>query len=144
MSFNKLIVVGNLGRDVELRYTPQGTAVADFSVATTEGKKNKNGEWDNITTWFKCTAWGKTAENCNKNLEKGSQVYLEGRLSEEKWTDKDGNERTSLCVNVDSVQFLTKKASSDSEETFSGEETTKVETKGKAKGKAASDEDIPF
>ena len=112
MSFNKLIAVGNLGRDVELKYTPSGMAVANFSIATTESKKNKDGEYDKVTTWFKCTAWGKQAENCGKYLAKGSRVYLEGRLSEEKWQDKDGNERSSLVVNISDVQFIEKKEES--------------------------------
>lgn len=136
MIFAKITIIGNLGGDPELRYTPQGTAVANFSIATTEGKKNKNGEWENITTWFKCTTWGKQAENCAKNLEKGSPTYLEGRLSEEKWQDKDGNERTSLHVNVSDVQFLEKKEQA-MEATVSGE--------NKSSGKKDKNEDdIPF
>lgn len=133
MSFNKIILVGNLGKDVELRYTANGMAVANFSVATTEGNKDANGEWQNTTTWFKCTAWGKQAESCNKNLEKGTKVYLEGRLSEEKWKDKDGNDRTTLTVKVSDVQFLEKRdtalaasAGEGSTGDFSG--TTEVST----------------
>lgn len=139
MSFNKLTVVGNLGRDPELRYTPQGTAVCDFSVATTESKKDKDGNYVDNTTWFKCIAWGKQAENANKYLSKGSQVYLDGRLSEEKWNDRDGNERTSLVVNVSDIQFLSKKVatSEEPEESFSGTKTTAVKA---PKG----DTDIPF
>ncbi len=80
MSFNKIIVVGNLGRDPELRYTPQGNAVCDFSVATNEKKRDKAGEMQNVVTWFRVTLWGKQAENASKYLTKGSPVYIEGRL----------------------------------------------------------------
>jgi single-strand DNA-binding protein len=100
-SFNVITIVGNLGRDPELRYTPQGKAVADFTVATNE---KRNGE--EIVTWFKCTLWGNTAEAAAKYLTKGSQAYITGRLSVEEWTDKDGNNRHTLSVNASDVQFL--------------------------------------
>src|SRR5438034_11698708 len=80
MSFNKIIIVGNLGRDPELRYTPQGTAVCDFSVATNERRKDQSGEMKDETTWFKVTFWGRQAEVASQYLTKGRQVYIEGRL----------------------------------------------------------------
>ena len=91
MSFNKIIIVGNLGRDPELRYTPQGVAVCDFSMATNERKRDKSGETQEVATWFRVTLWRNQAENAAKYLKKGSQVYIEGRLSMEEWTDRDGN-----------------------------------------------------
>lgn len=106
MSFNKIIVVGNLGRDPELRYTPQGNAVCDFSVATNEKKRDKAGELQNVVTWFRVTLWNKQAENASKYLTKGSSVYIEGRLRIEEWTDRDGNNRYSLEVNASDMQFL--------------------------------------
>lgn len=106
MSFNKIIIVGNLGKDPELRYTPQSTAVANISVATTEKKRNSDGEYDNVTTWFRVTLWGKQAENAAKYLTKGSPVYLEGRLTIEEWTDRDNNNRFTLNVNATDMQFL--------------------------------------
>lgn len=106
MSFNKIIVVGNLGRDPELRYTPQGTAVCNFSMATNERRKDKNGEQQDITTWFRVTVWGKQAETASKYLTKGRNVYIEGRLHVEEWTDKDGKQRHTLEVNASDVQFL--------------------------------------
>lgn len=106
MSFNKIIVVGNLGRDPELRYTPQGNAVCDFSVATNEKKRDKAGELQNVVTWFRVTLWNKQAENASKYLTKGSAVYIEGRLRIEEWTDRDGNNRYSLEVNATDMQFL--------------------------------------
>ncbi len=106
MSFNKVIVVGNLGRDPELRYTPQGTAVCDFSIATNEKKRDKAGEMQNVTTWFRVTLWNKLAENASKYLTKGSPVYIEGRLRIEEWTDKDGKNRSTLEINGTDMQFL--------------------------------------
>src|SRR5215813_7371309 len=79
-SFNKIIVVGYLGRDPELRYTPDGTPVCNFSVATTERRKDKSGEFRDVTTWFTVNMWGRQAEVANQYLAKGKQVYIEGRL----------------------------------------------------------------
>jgi single-strand DNA-binding protein len=106
MSFNKIIVVGNLGRDPELRYTPQGNAVCSFSLATNEKRRDKSGEFQDVTTWFRVTLWGNQAENASKYLAKGRPVYIEGRLRTEEWTDRDGNTRTSLEVNATEMQFL--------------------------------------
>ena|SRR6185369_2139787 len=106
MSFNKIIIVGNLGRDPELRYTPQGTAVCDFSVATNERRKDQTGETKDETTWFKVTFWGRQAEVASQYLTKGRQVYIEGRLRAREWTDKDGRVRTSLEVNGSELQML--------------------------------------
>ena len=106
MSFNKVIVVGNLGRDPELRYTPQGTPLCTFSIASNERRKAPTGEPQDITTWFRVTVWGKQAENVSRYLSKGRKVYLEGRLHVEEWTDRDGKPRQSLEVNASEVQFL--------------------------------------
>jgi single-strand DNA-binding protein len=106
MSFNKIIIVGNLGRDPELRYTPQGTAVCNFSVATNERRRDKAGEQQDVTTWFRVNAWGRQAENVSKYLSKGRRVYVEGRLHVEEWTDRDGKTRYTLEVNASDIQFL--------------------------------------
>jgi single-strand DNA-binding protein len=106
MSFNKVILVGNLGRDPELRYTPQGTPVCNFSVATTERRKDREGEQQETTTWFKITMFGRQAENASQYLVKGSSVYLEGRLKLSEWTDKEGKTRTTLEVTGTEMQFL--------------------------------------
>ena len=100
-SFNKITIVGYLGRNPELRYTPNGTAVCDFSMATSE----KKGDAD-VTTWFKVTVWGKQAEVANQYLTKGTQVYIEGRVSLREYTDRDGNKRTSLEVNATDMKFI--------------------------------------
>ncbi|HEY0003813.1 MAG TPA: single-stranded DNA-binding protein [Pyrinomonadaceae bacterium] len=106
MSFNKIIVVGNLGRDPELRYTPQGTPVCTFSLASNERRKNNAGEQQDITTWFRVTVWGKQAETVSRFLAKGRSVYVEGRLHVEDWTDKEGKSRYTLEVNASEVHFL--------------------------------------
>jgi single-strand DNA-binding protein len=105
-SFNKIFIVGYLGKAPELRYTPQGTAVCNFSVATTERRKDVAGEMRDNTTWFRVTAWGRTAEICAEYLHKGSQAFIEGRLSQREYTDRDGNQRYTLEVNASDVQFL--------------------------------------
>ena len=106
MSFNKIIVVGNLGRDPELRYTPQGNAVCSFTMATNEKRRDKAGEMQDVTTWFKITLWGKQAETASKYLSKGRPVYIEGRLRIEEWTDRDNNNRFTLEVNATDMQFI--------------------------------------
>ena len=106
MSFNKIILVGNLGRDPELRYTPQGAAVCSFSMATNEKRKDKSGESQDVTTWFKVTLWRNQAENAAKYLTKGSPVYIEGRLRIEEWTDRDNNKRYTLDVQATDMQFI--------------------------------------
>ena len=106
MSFNKIIVVGNLGRDPEMRFTPQGTAVCSFTLATNERRKDKAGEQQDVTTWFRVTVWGKQAETVSKYLTKGRNVYVEGRLHVGEWADKDGKQRYTLEVNASDVRFL--------------------------------------
>jgi single-strand DNA-binding protein len=110
MSFNKITIVGYLGRDPELRYTPQGTAVCNFSVATTEKRKNARGEQEEHTIWFRVTTWGRQAELAAEYLAKGRQIYVEGRLRLEQYTDRDGNPRTSAEVNASDIQFLGQRA----------------------------------
>ena len=93
-SVNKVILVGNLGRDAELRYTPGGAAVATLNLATTETWKDKEGQKKEDTQWHRVILWGKTAETLQDYLTKGKQIYVEGKLQTRKWKDKDGNENT--------------------------------------------------
>lgn len=157
MSFNKIIVVGNLGRDPELRYTPQGTAVCDFSIATNEKKRDKSGEMQDVTTWFRITTWNKQAETASKYLTKGKSVYIEGRLRVEEYTDRDGKTRFSLEVNATDMQFLgggnAEHSSGSSSSSSSGNEFSQVndndfdsrDSKPVAGNTASpSDDDIPF
>jgi single-strand DNA-binding protein len=107
MSFNKIIVVGNLGRDPEMRYTPQGTPVCTFSLASNERRKSSvGGEQQDITTWFRVKVWGKQAEAVSRYLSKGRSVYVEGRLHVEDWIDREGKPRYTLEVNASDVQFI--------------------------------------
>ena len=110
MSFNKITIVGYLGRDPELRYTPQGTALCKMSIATTEKRKNVAGESEEHTTWFRVTVWGRQAELANEYLAKGRQVYIEGRLRLEEYTDREGQKRISAEVSATDVQFLGQRA----------------------------------
>jgi single-strand DNA-binding protein len=103
---NKIIVIGNLGRDPELRYTPTGQMVASFSVATNRRYKTASGEQREETEWFNCMAYGKLAETCNAYLSKGQQVYAEGRLTSRTYQTRDGQTRHSNDITVREIQFL--------------------------------------
>ena len=105
-SVNKVILIGNLGRDPEVRYLPSGDAVANFSIATTEKWKDKSGEMQEQTEWHRISFFGRQAEICGEYLRKGSSVYVEGRLQTRKWTDKEGNERTTTEIRGDRMQML--------------------------------------
>ena len=104
---NKAILLGNLGKDPEVRYTQSGSAVANFSIATTERRKQGE-EWVDHTEWHNIVVFGKTAENCGQYLQKGSQIYLEGRIQTRKWEDRDGNTKYMTEVVAFDVQFLSR------------------------------------
>ncbi len=104
---NKVIIVGRLGTDPEIRYTQQGSAVANFSVATSETWVDKaNGSKQEKTEWHRIVVWGKTAELCSQYLQKGRQVYLEGKLQTRQWDDKEGVKRYTTEIVAQTVQFL--------------------------------------
>lgn len=105
-SVNRVIIVGNLGRDAELRYTGGGAAVASFSVATTEVWKDRDGQRQEQTEWHRISLWGKPAEAVSQYLTKGKQVFVEGRLQTRKWKDKEGQERSTTEVKADRVVLL--------------------------------------
>ncbi len=105
-SVNKVILVGNLGRDAEVRYTPGGAAVARFSIATTEVWNDKGGQRQERTEWHNIDLWGKQAESLSEYLVKGKQVYIEGRLQTDEYTDKDGVKRKSTKVRCEKVVLL--------------------------------------
>jgi single-strand DNA-binding protein len=162
MSVNKVILVGRLGRDPETRYTGGGQAVANFSVATDETYKDRNGERQKRTEWHKIVVWGKQAEIAQQYLKKGSLIFIEGRIQSREWQDKEGQKRTSFEIVATNFRMLggradgaaagagagaTRSGADDfdhqaapSEDTYSG---------GGAGGHASagpeiSDEDIPF
>ena len=103
---NKVILIGNLGRDPELRHTQNGQAVANFSLATTENWTDKSGERQERTEWHRIVAWGRTGELCAQYLSKGRTAYIEGRLQTREWEDREGNKRTTTEINALAVQFL--------------------------------------
>jgi single-strand DNA-binding protein len=140
MSFNKIILVGNLGRDPELRYTPQGTPVCSFTVATNEKRKDRAGETQDFTTWFRVTLWGRQAETASQYLTKGRPVYIEGRLRLEEYTDREGNKRHSLEVNATDIHFI---GSNRSDESL-GEAKAATTIGHRATEPDMSDDDIPF
>jgi single-strand DNA-binding protein len=136
--FHTLILIGNLGRDPEMRFTPSGQPVTSFSVATNRQYTNANGELVKETLWFRVTTWGKLAETCNQYLKKGSKVFIEGRLTADPrtggpriWNGQDGQPRASFEVTAQTVRFLSDR----------GEEEATPEVPGV---EALGDEDIPF
>jgi len=113
MSVNKVILVGNLGKDPELRYTASGTAVATFSLATTERYKDREGAQQEKTEWHNIVAWRQLAEICGKYLHKGKQVFIEGKIQTRSYDDRDGNKRYITEIVADQMQMLGR-ASDDS------------------------------
>ncbi|MBW2542988.1 MAG: single-stranded DNA-binding protein [Deltaproteobacteria bacterium] len=105
-SVNKVILVGNLGRDPELRYLQSGQPVTNFSLATNEAWRDKDGNNQERTEWHRIVVWGKSAENCAQYLQKGRSVYIEGRLQTREWEDKECNKRQTTEVVAQTVQFL--------------------------------------
>ena len=106
MSVNKVIILGRLGQDPELKYTPSGTAVCNFSLATSESWTDKSGSKQEKTEWHRIVVWGKLAELCNQYLSKGRQAFVEGKLQTRSWDDKDGTKRYSTEVLAATVQFI--------------------------------------
>jgi single-strand DNA-binding protein len=105
-SVNKVIIIGNLGRDPEMRYLPSGDAVANLRIATTDKFKDKSGDMQEVTEWHSVAFFGKTAEICGQYLKKGSQIYVEGSLRTRKWQDKEGNDRYTTEIRGDRMQML--------------------------------------
>jgi single-strand DNA-binding protein len=145
MSVNKVILVGNLGKDPELRYTPSGTAVCTFSLATSERFKNKQGEQQERTEWHNIVVWAGLAEICGKYLTKGKQIYIEGRIQNRSYDDRDGNKRYITEIVANEMQMLSRAgdqqggggrpSSSSSEEDYS---------QAPAEPQFNPDDDIPF
>jgi single-strand DNA-binding protein len=137
--WHTIIIVGNLGRDPEMRYTPSGQAVTSFSVATSRQYTANNGQQVKETIWFRVSAWGKQAETCNQYLRKGSKVLVEGRLQPDPnsggpriWNRQDGTPGASFEVTANTIRFLTSRAESEGEG-IGGEEST-----------TGNEEEIPF
>jgi len=110
MNVNKVMLIGRLGQEPEAKYTPNGTAVSNFSIATSEKWKDKaSGEWNEKTEWHRIVSWNKQAEFCNQYLKKGSLVYIEKKLVTRSWDDKEGQKRYMTEVVANTVQLLDKK-----------------------------------
>lgn len=143
--FQKLIVVGNLGRDPEMRYMPDGTAVTSFSMAVNRKWTSGNGTQEEEVTWFRVSVWGRQAEAANQYLRKGSQALVEGRLKPDRatggpslWTAQDGTVRASFEVHADSVRFLSG-GTRDDDGGYSGGQGS-----GYSAPAAQEEDDIPF
>ena len=145
MSFNKIILVGNLGRDPELRYTPQGTPVCSFSLATNEKRKDRTtGENNDVTTWFRVTLWGRQAETASQYLQRGRPVYIEGRLRVEEWTDRDGKARQTLEVHATDMQFIGAGGGRGEDAGAPPAKAATAQANGAPEPTDLTDDDIPF
>ncbi len=142
-SVNKAIIVGNLGRDPEVRYTPSGQAVATFTVATNERWTDKSGQPQERTEWHRIVVWGKQAENCGQYLRKGRPVYIEGRIQTREWTDKEGQKRYTTEIVANQVQFLGGRDGTGPREDF-GPPPQEFEMGPTGGGAGGGEEDIPF
>jgi single-strand DNA-binding protein len=116
---NKIMLIGNLGKDPELNVTQEGTPVTKFSLAVSRSYKSRSGETKDETEWFNIVAWEKLAETCERYLHKGSKVYIEGRLQTRKYTDKNGVERTAIDVIASNMEMLTPKSASTGSGSYS-------------------------
>jgi single-strand DNA-binding protein len=112
---NKVMIIGHLGRDPEMRYTPSGRPVTTFTVATSRSWNTADGERHTETEWFNVVAWGNLAEICKQYLNKGQQVYIEGRLQTRRWDDKEGNKHTSVEVVANEMMMLGERRDSNNQ-----------------------------
>lgn len=108
-SVNRITLIGHAGRDAELKYSANGNAVSDFTMAVSDRKRNQAGNWEDKTTWFRVRMFGNTAENVSQYVTKGKTVYVEGRLELNEWEDKEGNKRASLEVMASNITLLDKR-----------------------------------
>lgn len=151
-SVNKVILIGNLGRDPEVRYTPENSAITNISIATTDTWKDKSGEKQERTEWHRVAFFGKLAEIAGEYLKKGSQVYVEGRLQTRKWQDKEGQDRYTTEIVADRMQMLGSRQGMGGGDFAEGEERparNSAPAKAQGGGKAPSkfddlEDDIPF
>ena len=141
---NKVILVGNLGSDPELRKTPSGQSVCEFRMATNESWTGKDGETQDRTEWHRCVVWGKLGENCAKFLSKGRPVYYEGRLQTRSWEDKEGNKRYTTEIVAKDVQFLGSGGQKKGSVGKGSDSPPPQEDFGGGGGGGAPDDDIPF
>jgi single-strand DNA-binding protein len=143
-SVNKVILIGNLGRDPELRYTQSGQAVANFTLATNENWTAKSGEREERTEWHRVIAWGRTAELCAEYLAKGRTVYVEGRLQTREWEDREGQKRRTTEVVAQTVQFLGGRGGAGSGGSGARSATPAEAPESESPAPSPPEDDIPF
>jgi single-strand DNA-binding protein len=144
---NKVILVGNLGSDPQVRYTPGGQAVANFNIATSERFNNKAGEKEERTEWHRIVAWGKLAEICQQYLKKGKQVYIEGRLQTRQWEDQQGQKRQTTEIVAQTMQMLGRVGDTPGGGGGGGDFVPSQDygsAEPAPQGAAATDDDLPF
>jgi single-strand DNA-binding protein len=145
---NKVILIGRLGQDPEVRYTTNGGAVANFSLATNESWTDKSGQKQERTEWHRIVVWGKTAEICGQYLSKGRQAFIEGKLQTREWNDKEGNKRYTTEVVAQNVQFLggggSGEKSAGTGGDFAAPAPSDFEASGDSSHKGMTDDEVPF
>jgi single-strand DNA-binding protein len=149
-SLNKVMLIGNLGKDPEVRYTAGGTAVASFSLATSEKFKGKSGDWEEKTEWHNITLWARLAEIAGEYLSKGKTVYIEGRLQTRKWQDKDGKDRYTTEIVGEKMQMLSGKGEGGGSGSGGGRPSARPSQQEHSQGSSYEepvfnpDDEIPF
>jgi len=132
---NKVILVGNLGQDPEIKSSPQGTPIATFNIATTERRKDKDGNWVDHTEWHRIVTFGNLAQNCGQFLKRGRQVYVEGSIASRQYKDKQGMDRTIFEIRASTILFLGKSGV---------EKATDADIPAEEQEPAQQDDNIPF
>lgn len=143
MALNKVMLIGNLGGDPEVRYSPGGDPIASFRVATTE-KFKRNGQSQEHTEWHRCVTWGKLAEIVQQYLKKGSQVYVEGSIRTRKWKDRDGQDKYTTEIKVTEMQMLGRSGVSEPELPEEKVNSPKAAAKAAGLPESGNDNDYPF
>ncbi len=138
---NKAILIGNLGADPEIRYTPSGVAVANFTIATTEKFKGKDGQMQDQTEWHRIVAWNRLAEICGEYLHKGSKVYIEGKIQTRKWKDQNGNDKYTTEIIAREMKMLSARGGVE-QESYGGYQDSSFPEP--PQGMMGTGEDVPF
>jgi single-strand DNA-binding protein len=141
---NKAILIGNLGADPQIRYTQSGTQVATFNVATTERRKGQDGQMVESTEWHKIVAWGKLAEICGEYLNKGSKVYIEGKIQTRKWQDQSGNDKYTTEIIAREMKMLSPRGSAATGAQSSAGDYQEPQFSEPPPGYGGTGEDVPF
>ena len=141
---NKVILIGHLGADPQMRFTPNGTAVAQFNLATTERFNDRNGERQERTEWHRIVAWSRLAEICNQYLKKGKQVYIEGRLQTRQWEDQSGNKRYTTEIVANNMIMLGRAGDVAEDTPTQSVPAEEAEPSASGSGTTSNEDDLPF